>query len=300
MKTSLHKIIIIFSFSALAIFIIMIIAGFVTGYEGYQSMGVAGFALSFLSLLIPYFFMYQEKIKSKKITWMWWLATLLFVMVTISFSIASNNDWIFLILLTGILASFILAVIVIRLFLFNPESPRGIIIAMTFILIGIVMKRMHWPLAGFILGLSSILMALGMYASGLGSLFMIPKNSFLKYASFIGGLLLAFAFMALLFKFQHWPGAGLLVMVFQIPVLLATLLFILVLPRSNYFEWSKLEKRILGRTMIPWIFFLTLVTCFYIFPKGTSFIFPSGPPGVSFEMYNNYQPENKNGLFPDN
>lgn len=278
----------------------MLGAGLVSGYESYQSMGVAGFALSFLSLLIPYFFIYQEKLKSKKISWLWWLATLLFMMVIIFFGIASEGGRILLMILTGILASFLIAVIVIRLFLFNPESPRGIIIAMTFLLVAIGMKRMHWPLAGFILGLSSVLMALGMYASGLGSLFMIPKNSFLKYASFIGGLLLAFAFLALLFKFQHWPGAGLLIMAFQIPVLLATLLFILLLPRSDYFEWSKLEKRILGRTMIPWIFFLALVTCFYLFPKGTSFIFPSGPQGYSFEMYNNYEPENKNGLSPDN
>jgi hypothetical protein len=96
---------------------------------------------------------------------------------------------------------------------------------------------------------------------------------------------------------QHWPGAGIYLLVSQVPIVVMTLVFILMLPKSGYFEWNKLEKRIFGRILVPWIFFILLLSFVYLFPRGNTWFFTKDLRPWTFQM-KNYVPENKNGLVP--
>jgi hypothetical protein len=300
MDTTLHRRVKVISLISLAVFVIVTVIGFVAEIDILQPLGVFFSIIPLFSLPVIYFIQYRSRLQKNWISFLGWCSPILFFfsLFLIAFAIDSNWSPILIILMALLTFLFVIATI-IRLFLFNLQSTLGIIIAMILILVAFGMKKMHWPGAGYLIAVTAILMAFGMYASGLASLFIIPKNRFLKNTVFIAGIMLTFAFLALLFKLNHWPGANILIMLSQIPVLVLTLLFILLLPRSGYFEWNNFEKRVLGRTLIPWTFFLVLISAFYLYPKSTSFIFSSGKPPVSFEMFNFYTPENKNGLLPE-
>jgi uncharacterized protein with PQ loop repeat len=69
-------------------------------------------------------------------------------------------------------------------------------------------KIMHWPLAGVMMTLASLIVAFIFLPSTLGVLWKETKSSnslFLFISSFFAGL---FFISGTLFKIQHWPGAG--------------------------------------------------------------------------------------------
>jgi hypothetical protein len=269
--------------------------------EVMYSLFSAIFLFSLITLLTKYFLQLQEKLAAKKLNKVFWIVFSILSVISgilIASVIAFNlNFGPFIILPLRVILLLLLLLVVFRSFLFNPGSFTGIIIAMTLMAIAILFKKQHWPGAGALISISASFMACGMYASGLASLFWLPKNHFLKYISFIGGSLFAFGFFALLFKMQHWPGAGIYIQVSQIPIVVMTLVFLLTLPKSGYFDWNKLEKRIFGRILIPWIFFIFLLSLIYIFPRGNSWFFYQDLRPWTFQM-KNYLPENKNGLVP--
>lgn len=84
-------------------------------------------------------------------------------------------------------------------------------------------KIMHWPGAGIMMTLAALIVALIFLPSALGVLWKETRSSnslFLLISSFLTGF---FFVSGTLFKIQHWPGAGLILI---IAVLSAILLFI--------------------------------------------------------------------------
>ncbi|MFN8207561.1 MAG: hypothetical protein U0T82_09170 [Bacteroidales bacterium] len=255
------------------------------------------YSFSLMTTTALFFIKYREHLKKRRVWLLGIITTILFVPGFLLMAYAIDQENYFLLVIAYLFISLFLSFVIMRLFLFNEDSLLGIAIAMVLICVGILMKKMHLPLAGFLITICCIPMALGMFTSGIFNFLTIKNNRFLRNATFIADLLLSMAFLGLLFKMQHWPMAGLFIMLSQIPILLATLFFILLLPRSDYFEWSKPEKRILSRTLIPWVFFLVLISRVYLNPKGMSFIFYNTKiPPPSYYQY--YQPEPKNGLSP--
>jgi len=69
-------------------------------------------------------------------------------------------------------------------------------------------KIMHWPLAGLIMTLGSLTLAFVFMPSALGVLWK-ETHSRKKIFMFVSAFLAAMLFiMGILFKVQHWPGAG--------------------------------------------------------------------------------------------
>lgn len=92
-------------------------------------------------------------------------------------------------------------------------------------------------------------------------------NKFLKYIGFSSGIILTSIFMGQMFKIMHWPMGGILQTVGVIlftPFLFA---FILLLPGSDYVNWSKPDRVVFFRVIIiPMIFIYGLINIMYSIP----------------------------------
>jgi len=86
----------------------------------------------------------------------------------------------------------------------------GIIIAIVLTL-GTSFKIQHWPGAGILLTISIVFFALFFIPAALLNNYQKEKKNAYLYISIFLTLLISFT--AALFKIQHWPGAGILVMI---------------------------------------------------------------------------------------
>ena len=92
-------------------------------------------------------------------------------------------------------------------------------------------KIMHWPGAGIMMTLGTLMLAFIFVPSALGVLWKETHNTkkiFLFISAFLAGI---FFLLGILFKVQHWPGAGILLLLsavisvlFLIPSMLVSLL----------------------------------------------------------------------------
>jgi hypothetical protein len=116
-------------------------------------------------------------------------------------------------------------------------------------------KIQHWPLAGTIMTLGAILLALVFMPSALGVLWKEThsrKRLFLFISAFLTGLFFIFG---TLFKIQHWSAGGLII---SLAVLSSIFLFIPALLTNRFSDKEKKSKRavyVLGAAGI--IFYVT-------------------------------------------
>ena len=84
-------------------------------------------------------------------------------------------------------------------------------------------KIMHWPGAGIMMTLGTLMLAFIFMPTALGVLWKETHNTkkvFLFISAFLAGI---FILLGILFKVQHWPGAGILIL---LSVLISVLFFI--------------------------------------------------------------------------
>jgi len=141
---------------------------------------------------------------------------------------------------------------------FSPErSTRRIVILLAFMILGFFMKRQHWPLAGILITLILGVLAFGSLLQGVNVLLKHKDNLYFRIIGSLCFLLIALQSLATLFKFQHWPGAGVFILVAAVPTLVTTLLVLITLPGSGFISWKKEQQQILTRKiLIPWVFLL--------------------------------------------
>jgi hypothetical protein len=85
------------------------------------------------------------------------------------------------------------------------------LIAAIVLTVGTSFKIQHWPGAGILLTISITFFALFFVPAALLNNYQhVKKNAYLYISIF---LTLLFSFAAALFKIQHWPGAGILVLI---------------------------------------------------------------------------------------
>lgn len=135
------------------------------------------------------------------------------------------------------------------------------------IVIAIIFRSQRWPLAGvfFTIGFTG-LGCVSLYSSAI-FLKMYNHVPFLKYIGFSSSIILSVVSMGLLWKYQHWVLAGVLLnsgLVVFIPFLFA---FIFTLPGSNYINWDKSERIVFFRAVIiPMIFLYILCFLMFVLP----------------------------------
>jgi hypothetical protein len=99
--------------------------------------------------------------------------------------------------------------------------------------IGTSFKIQHWPGAGILLFISITFFALFFVPAALLNNFNQEKKNGYLYISIFVTLLISFA--AVLFKIQHWPGAGILVTIALIaPFLIFLPAYIVYYNKSPY------------------------------------------------------------------
>jgi hypothetical protein len=190
-------------------------------------------------------------------------------------------------------------VVLVNLLLHFLRYDLNFIVVTFLLIIGLLFKRFHWPLGGFIICISALILCVLSLIISFRA-FKIKDNRYLAILTFSCSLILAGLSASFLIKIQHWPGSGILLGIFIPSFIIATLIILLTLPGSNFIEWTREQKKILLRgLLIPWLFFMyTIVTTSLIPPYNQFkpfFFLDFKKSEVKFNMVD-YRIENKNGL----
>lgn len=162
-------------------------------------------------------------------------------------------------------------ILLLCLGLLHAIPDRGVLarnlILVSLMVLGFFFKRQHWPFAGVILSFSIGILSSGFFFYAVRLLFTVKNNRYLKWTGFVCSLLVATALMSILFKFQHWPFAGILMQASLIPLILMTIIVLLTLPNSGFISWTDEHKKVLTRRMlVPWVFILVFIALNLLLP----------------------------------
>jgi hypothetical protein len=97
------------------------------------------------------------------------------------------------------------------------------VISSFLILIGVLMKIQHWPLAGVAITLGAVSFALGYSVMLYIDKSAVAQNSYQRFVNVMTLFTMIIIMVAFLFKVQHWPGAG-------IGIIVGHLLLLLMIP----------------------------------------------------------------------
>lgn len=102
---------------------------------------------------------------------------------------------------------------------------------------GTIFKVNHWPGAGILLTIGMALFVLGFLPFSLLNLYRKEGNTQNKFLFFITYLTCFVVFIAMLFKIQHWPGAGIaLTIALPFPFVVYLPVFLYVTGKNNNFN----------------------------------------------------------------
>ncbi len=181
-----------------------------------------------------------------------------------------DNTLIFALLIT-ISVILLFASIIPLLVLNEKHELRNTLILMSVVIVGILFKILHLAGAGVIVTVGFATMGFGYLFLSIKLFFGITGNRYLKTTGSMGAFFISLFCLGALFKFQHWPGAG-VVLYISLPLLLAlTLVVLITLPGSNFIDWKKREKEVfLKKLVIPWLFFLVFTAFNFLVPEKSS------------------------------
>lgn len=175
------------------------------------------------------------------------------------------TGWIILPIISGVIAVLLIGV---ALFIFNRKrTTLFFYILISLILVGLVMKRFHIPFAGVVLSIGLMGFSSGIFMYGIMSLLPEKKNKYLSFIIPLCSFILAVFSVGILFKIQHWVGGGFLLQFGLVSMILVTIIMLLSLPQSGFFNWNPGHRKLFYRnTVVPW-----LIAAFVI---GYSFLMP--------------------------
>jgi hypothetical protein len=304
MAASLHNKILIISSGVVVISLGTLITGLILGIEGAIIFPALTLIFSCCSIITIYALKIKDKNwarKSAKYS-MFLLPVVVAAAVYVNFTGGLN-------ILAIILYFFVLVLAIltmIHLFLYTDAiSLTGVILLLLFIITGIFFKRQHWPMAGVIITGSSFLLSVGSFVFGIRCLFLSERINYFRNVSFYGSCALSLAILGLAFKMQHWMGAGVLVIIGLISLILGTLYILITLSSSGFIDWQPFHKKILRRILIPWAFFFFLMVSRFMVPELNALIWTPDArkiekttPAYGFGM-RDYKIEDKNGVNPE-
>ncbi|KPK85192.1 MAG: hypothetical protein AMS27_08040 [Bacteroides sp. SM23_62_1] len=194
------------------------------------------------------------------------------------------TGWIILPIISG---SFAVTLICAALFIFNRKrTTLFLYILLIVILLGIIMARFHVPGAGITLSLGLMLFAAGIVMYSITSLSLRKNNKYLSVVIPVCSFILAIFGVGVLFKIQHWPGGWIMTYFSTISIILITIIILLTLPQSGFFNWSPDHKKLFFRnTMIPWLIAAFFIGYYFLIPPNIKEIIFPPRERIPFNMY---------------
>ena len=308
MEKALHKRIKIISISLMILMTLAAFTGIGITFESNNELSfnifgtwVAIIIFPIISIISSYLIVHPEKIRIRKITrYALYISPVILIASGFGIFLLGNNT-IPIIFIVLIMAVFIILAL-LQIFIFSSAiSITSTIIFLSLIIIGILFKRLHLPLASAILTVSLMLFGTGCYIYGIRCLYLSEKNKFLKYVMFFGNLVVTISLIGLLFKMQAWPGGDVLLNTSRFSIVIGTISVLLMLPSSGFIDWQPIHKKILKRLIFPWALVFLLFIIRFLLPEVDAFIWEKGTyrnvtHGFSME---DYTIEIKNNLKPE-
>jgi hypothetical protein len=136
-----------------------------------------------------------------------------------------------------------------------------------FIVIAIIFRSQRWHGAQYFYEVGFTGLSCLSFCSSIIFLLKFDHQRFLKYIGFTFSIILSEVAIGLLFKNEHWPGAGLLLTVGLVAFIPFLFAFLFTLPGSNYINWQKSDRTVFFRAVIiPMIFVYTLCVLMFVIP----------------------------------
>jgi hypothetical protein len=296
----LHRIIVIIS---LVIFIISSIGSLVGNKLQLDALTVYGLllvVLPILTIITSYTIKYQDSKLLRKGAKLSLIAfPVCMVGLGAYFYITDKAPNLFLIVILCLVGIMGILGILQMFVLSNVVSLRWTAILIMLLILGIILKRYHLPLAGAFLTFACAMLSLGGFMFGIQCLFVVEKVPYLRILSFLGGLLNSIGFLGLMLKLQHWPGAGYLIIVGFSSMIVGTIYVLVTLSSSGYIDWQPFHKKLFRKVLIPWIVVFVLFILRYMLPDVNNIIWSSSSgkqvTHIGFGL-TDYPVENRNGL----
>lgn len=274
MDVMLHKKILKVSLLSILFLILLTAGGVFLNNDAMIALPGAFTWIAFAAIISTFSLKYKE-IKWFKIITKYSLFVFPFLLALCSYLALPGVFSVFL-LIISLMLILVSLLVLIQLFLFaEASSLTGTIILMLLIVIGIIMKKYHWYLAGEFMTGSTTMLVMGSYMYAIRCLFMAGKMTYFRNITFFGSVIISMAFFGQMFKMQHWPGAGPLVIFGLASLILGTLYLLITLPSSGFIEWDSLHKKILRRILIPWTFIFLLYISRYMVPELNTLLWTS-------------------------
>jgi hypothetical protein len=298
MEKRLHKRIRIISFIAIIVGFIGLIMGSRSLDEGLPAFGGLFIVFAFISLISSFAIRFQENILLRKISkgslvLLPFVAVVCFI-ITYLYPEMNTSTMAYL----AVVMSVFTIIAFIHLFIYSDATSLwGILILMLFFIVGIELKRNHMFGASYTITLSCGLLSIGCFMYGIRCLFLINKLTYLRNIAFFGGCFNVIGFLGFAFKMQHWIGAGYLVIVGFVAMIIGTFIVLLTLPSSGFIDWQPFYKKIFRRVLIPWTLIFILFILRFMLPNINNVIWGNDKKinRVGFGM-TEYPVEIRNGL----
>jgi|GEM_PF-3027670 len=252
-----------------------------------------------LALITSYLVNHPEKIVIRKIGkyTLYFYPLILGLIFLLMF--LSDGSLIFSIIL-GLVIAISSILLILQLFVFSDAGKvTATIVLMSLLIIGIVFKRLHLPLAGAILTFSLLILSLGFYVYGIWCLYLAERNRFIKYVSFLSCCVVSISLLGLMCKLQRWPLGDAFIISGRWGLVLGTVAVLLILPSSGYFEWKELHKKILKKLILPWGLLFLLFVLKFLLPEVDAIVWSKEDNRVypGFEMYD-YEIRSEDNIQP--
>ena len=276
------------------------LAGTVSGYiiadSDITTLSIIMLVFSFISIITSLAIKYQENKKIRDAARYSVILLPFLIVLYIIFSIYSGNTLLFIISSVFICLFILLAQI--NLFLYtDAKALTGTIIFLILLIVGIYLKRNRLIFAGNAIALSSCILAFGYIMFGIRCLFLADQVKYLRNVSFYGSCIICISFLGQLFKLQHWPAAGWMLMIGFTSMIVGTIFILLTLHSSGFIDWQPYHKNILRRLLLPWSFIFVLFLFRFMLPDLNDKIWS---PDKKIAPYgfgmSDYPIEKKNGL----
>lgn len=299
-NNSLIRKILYSSLASIVIFSGLLLLGLTSDVEGLIILPVVLLSFSLIAIITIYAIKFQNILWFKRITKN---STFILPLLIVSAVLIGNyNEGIpALLWALVILSIFVTFLTLIYLFVYSDAtSLTGVILLILLILTGMLMKRQHWPLAGMTMTIFTLLLCTGCFMFGLRCLFLSGKITYFRNITFAGSILMAIAYLGQMFKLQHWPGAGPMVITGFAGLILGTMYVLITLHSSGYIEWQPLHKKILRKILIPWTFIFLMYISRYMIPELNTLMWTSPDRNKKIQLYGfsmkDYSIEEKNGI----